>query len=250
MCGITGILVGNPRRGQRKPALATWVARLLVESEHRGPHATGIAAALDDGTVHVTKAPLPASRFVHTEIFREACAHAVACGTLLMGHTRWPTQGSHRQNQNNQPLLSLEAPQVAFTHNGHIPMVNRYFAHFNLPRIWEVDSEVLLRLACRHVTPEGLALPALLQDLTCCAGQLAVVLAVASHPDEVIFIRRDKPLYLAYHAGMHLLAYASEDTILQRALPWASQWQIQPIPVNTAWVVHRQHLTSPVSYRW
>jgi len=246
MCGLTGCFVGTPRRGQRPLALTTWLARLLVESEHRGPHATGVAALLNDGTMHVAKAALPASRFVRTAAYRDVCAH----GTLFMGHTRWPTQGSHRQNQNNQPLLSPVAPHVALTHNGHLPMVDRYFAHFQLPRTWEVDSEVLLRLACRHVTPEGLALPALLQDLTYCAGQLAVVLAVASHPDEMIFIRRDKPLYLAYHAGMHLLAYASEDAILHRALPWASQWQIHPIPVNTAWVVHRQHLTSPVSYRW
>jgi hypothetical protein len=45
-------------------ALAETFTRLLLLSEHRGPHATGVAWVKRDGTMQVAKEPLPAHAFV------------------------------------------------------------------------------------------------------------------------------------------------------------------------------------------
>jgi glutamine phosphoribosylpyrophosphate amidotransferase len=212
-------------------------ARLLCQSEHRGPHATGAVLVTSAGEMHVEKAPLPAHRFVATDAFRALCASIGPDTTVLMGHTRWPTQGSHVRNQNNQPL-ALPGPEgLAVTHNGDLPQVSRLFARFGLARAWEVDSELLLRLAQRHCHPAGLDVPALMYDVAQCPGHLAAVLVAAAEPATVVFVRRDRPLHVAWHPTRHLLAYASEAAILERALPTPTAWQCQAMAPQTAWVV-------------
>ena len=44
MCGLAGVIIGEKRRGRRElDALGETFTRLLLLSEHRGPHATGAA---------------------------------------------------------------------------------------------------------------------------------------------------------------------------------------------------------------
>ena len=238
MCGLAGILLSPQRRTQREiDAIADMFSRLLLHSEHRGPYATGAMLMTTAGEMVVEKGPLPAHRFVATNAFRGLCARISTETTVMMGHTRWPTQGSHRNNNNNQPLIVPGADGLAVTHNGNIPQVTRYFDHFHLDREWEVDSELILRLACRHRHPQGIGLQSFLRDIAVCTGHLAAVLVSAAQPETVIFIRRDRPLHLAWHPTKHLLAYASEPTILDMALHMPLTWQHHALTPETALVV-------------
>jgi glutamine phosphoribosylpyrophosphate amidotransferase len=223
-------------------------SRLLLFSEHRGPHATGVAWLRADGRCRIEKAPMPAGSFVRSGGYERWCRSVPGEVTLLMGHTRYPTQGSHWDNRNNQPLVERTRAGALLTHNGHIPSVGQYFRCFALPRRLQVDSELLLRLAWRRAGRDGIDVAALLHDMARCAGQIAAVLATLAKPEEVVFVRRDRPLCLAYHHQRGLLVYASERWILTEALDGATGWRVHDVPERTAWLIHRVRLSSPIEY--
>jgi glucosamine 6-phosphate synthetase-like amidotransferase/phosphosugar isomerase protein len=259
MCGQLGILMGRSSRPRKNMAeIGKLFTRLLVLSEHRGPHASG-AAWLDASGVHrLHKAPQPASRFVTGQDYGEWLASIPPTATLLMGHTRWPTQGSHLDNRNNHPLSDGGGKDVILlTHNGNIPQVERCFRHFGLVRRWGVDSELLLRLARRHARPnERLDVAGLLGDMGRCPGDIAAVVAWTACPDTVLLVRRERPLFLSWNARRRLLAYASKRRILEDAIhdgsgapiSSLSGWRMEAMDEGTARVFNIQTLPECVEY--
>ena len=248
MCGQCGVIRINPKNLHVAIVSAAHLfSRLLLLSEHRGPLASGAAWLDVSGRHQILKAPQPASDFVATAGYAEWKTSISSTAVLLMGHTRWPTQGSHLDNHNNHPISDRSGRNdragrtgcrpIFLTHNGHLVDAERHFTHFGLPRRWEVDSELLLRLARRHAVPGGIDVPALLTDISQCPGHIAAVAAWAAHPEEVLFIRRDRPLYLAFHARRRLVAYASERSILEAALAGQDGWRIKGLRENMALLV-------------
>lgn len=249
MCGLAGVLIGNRSEARCEiVSIATLFTRLLILSEHRGPYATGAAVVTQNGTIQTAKAPVSAHLFVHSVAYEHLCQQADKGVVLLMGHTSWPTQGSHMRNGNNQPLFSDGPIRLVLTHNSNIPDATQHFDAFGLQRKWEVDIELLLRLAYRHMSQDGLAIQDMIQDLALCAGQIAAVIVAGSHPNKVIFVRHDRPLWTAYHGDLDLLVYASEAEILLQALSDCKKWHLQQMPAETVWVMNRQQLMNPKVY--
>jgi glucosamine 6-phosphate synthetase-like amidotransferase/phosphosugar isomerase protein len=258
MCGQLGILMGQSSRPRKNMAwIAQLFTRLLVLSEHRGPHASGAAWLDASGAHRLHKAPQSASRFVTGQDYGEWMSSIPPTATLLMGHTRWPTQGSHFDNRNNHPLADSGGKDtILLTHNGNIPQVERCFRHFGLSRRWGVDSEVLLRLARRHARPEGVDMAGLLGDMGRCPGDIAAVVTWTACPETVLLVRRERPLFLAWNARRRLLAYASERGILENAIrndsgtsmASLSGWQIEAMGERTARVLNINALPECVEY--
>jgi len=237
MCGLAGVVIGQKHRTPTQLAEIEGLFRdLLRGSEHRGRDATGVAKLQWSGDLRIAKAPLPASAFVRSDIYREWSQAIDPQTTLLMGHTRLPTQGSPLNPDNNHPLAGSQGLPLILTHNGHIPGVDQVFQRFGIEREWEVDSEILLKLALRRLKPDGLDFLSLLQDLERCPGAVAAVIASPAHPGTVYFLRRERPLCLAFHSGKHLLAYASEEAILERTLHHPG-WCLRSVPPFRAWSV-------------
>ena len=95
MCGLAGLIPETAKRSQRELDLLTDAfTRLLLFSEHRGPHATGAASVLEDGNIVVVKKPLPARSFVNSPEHRSWMNSIDQETTYLMGHTRWPQKGA------------------------------------------------------------------------------------------------------------------------------------------------------------
>jgi hypothetical protein len=139
------------------------VTRQLLLSEHRGPHAPGVAWFKRDCDMQVTKAPLPARDFVQTRAYLDWMLNLDREVTYLMGHTRWPSRGSVLNPANNHPIFLPVAPanhpdwgtgvgRLALTHNGTLIAVTRHFARLGLPRTMQVDSELLARIPA-HTSP-------------------------------------------------------------------------------------------------
>ena len=248
MCGLAGIVIGKKHRTRAEIEKITGTfSRLLLFSEYRGPYATGAAWLKIDGKCRGEKAPVSAEAFIKSGMYRDWRKDIDARSTVLMGHTRYPTQGSHMDNCNNQPLVS-EEHSLILTHNGHIPGVEGMFKRLGLHREFEVDSELLLRLGCRHLGPTGLCIKGLLSDVKKCPGQIAAVFAASSNPDEILFVRRERPLVLAYHDDTQLLAYASEQQILENVLWGGRGWHIVSVPPFRALVVHADNLFAITRY--
>jgi len=134
------ILVPKRRSRREVDHLVESFTRLLICSENRGPHVTGVAWVKGDGTYQVEKAALPARDFVGTLRYALWTDMIDAQTTLLMGHTRWPTRGSALNPDNNHPLaIPREGGSILLTHNGHLTGVDRLFTQYQLPRTAQVD---------------------------------------------------------------------------------------------------------------
>ena len=256
MCGLCGLLGPLPRGPRARAAALETFSRLLLLSEPRGPHATGVAWIASDGGYHVEKAPMPARQFVLMPGYVDWLAVPMDV-TALLGHTRWPTRGSVHQPANNHPLVarlatdttgrSVPVPAVLLTHNGVVNRPDRLAAQWGLPRQAEVDSEVLLQLAVRASDPSGLEVPAYLAYLAQVPGRMALAVCDTRQPQQVLLVRGTMPLALTWHPRRCLLAYASDAATLQRALPGDMGWSPVLFPPGQACLIETH---DPADRRW
>lgn len=135
MCGIAGFCL-NPKHHANTTELAS---QMLLDIEHRGYHATGVAWINKEGKRAITKAPISASKFIATKAGQNVCKDA----TTAILHTRWATQGSPTVNDNNHPI---PRGKIVLTHNGHISNDDQLFKQLKVDRIGQVDSEAVAAL--------------------------------------------------------------------------------------------------------
>ena len=249
MCGLAGVLIGE-KPGRSKAELKD-IGRLFTEilelSERRGPHATGVAIVSNKGDYYVSKAPVPAKRFVTSKGYRTVLSNLDEKTTLLMGHTRWPTRGSHLNNENNHPLVGDGRNGTCIlTHNGHIANSAMLFRTLSLSRRTQVDSEILLRIAERNLGRDGINPYGLAADLAYCRGRMSFVVAAANCPKEVILVKGNQPLELRYSHHHQVLLYASEAEFLDEALGDEDDWvEWRMLPMQLA-VFHTDNLAKPI----
>ncbi|MHB9036973.1 MAG: class II glutamine amidotransferase [Armatimonadota bacterium] len=226
MCGLIGVLASQmPRDDRELHAIGDLFTRLLVASEDRGPFATGVAMVNSSGDYHVYKAPMPATQFVCSREYRSILDRLDQDATLLMGHTRWPTLGSHLDNANNHPLVGDGEHPYMLTHNGHIANASALFRSMNLKRKAEVDSEILLRLAEKHLTKSGIDPVGLAEDIAKCRGRLSAVIVATSDPTKILLVKGNQPLEVRCHRKRAIIAYASDPGILNAALSKEHSWE-------------------------
>jgi len=250
MCGLVGILAGRQpkRRLKDMEALTDVFTMMLLLSEHRGPHATGVAWVKRDGSMSVAKEPLPARQFVQSGAFINWLLGVDREITYLMGHTRWPSRGSVRNAEENHPLSC--APPILVTHNGTLVDHLHHAARLGLTRTTHVDSELLARIAQRHAGAEGIDLDAVITDLDPLDGSMSLALVATSHPERIILLKGNMPLEVRIHPRTRVLLYASEARILDRAIGCDTGWEPCPLAygegmiINTqAWTLHRVPFT-------
>lgn len=135
MCGIAGFCL-NPEQHANPTDIA---GSLLLDIEHRGYHATGSAwIDTSDNKFKLLKQNVPANRFI------PATGDTLCKGARsAILHTRWATQGSPLNNDNNHPITR---GKIALTHNGHIANDNELFKQLNVKRRAQVDSEAVTAL--------------------------------------------------------------------------------------------------------
>lgn len=255
MCGLMGIIAGHldhPRSDAEVEALADTFTRLTLLSEHRGPHATGAAWFKQDGEHACVKEPLAARRFITSPAYLHWLVAIDAATCYLMGHTRWPSKGSVTNPANNHPILvGLDGGyRLALTHNGTIYDSDAHFARLGLTPQTQVDSELLARLAAQATDADGLDVGAYLDALYPLDGSLSLALTASSHPERVLLVKGNMPLAVRAHHARRLLAYASEATIVDRALAGQPGWEPLPLQYgealwldSAAWTLQRWEFT-------
>lgn len=135
MCGIIGIHFKNPRDlGVGQDNLERFVDELLLGIEPRGRDATGLLTVDAKGKTNLVKADVDASTFIK---WRDTCPKRVR---TILGHTRFATQGTPMNLDNNHPVQSGSCYAI---HNGHISNDTELFTEFSLARAAEVDSEII-----------------------------------------------------------------------------------------------------------
>ncbi len=228
MCGQAGIILGQKRRRAEERDYLAWLfTELLVMSERRGPHATGVAWLNRDGDHQLFKRPVRATQFVTDKAFHEVLAGVDNRTTLVLGHTRWRTRGDEQVNGNNHPI---RAGDILGTHNGTIYNANTLFRRFKLRRFAEVDSELLCRLAGRAARGGPIDTVRFKDRLKLCRGQMTAVLASRLDPETVVVLKGNKPLELRIHHRHRAVLYASDPAYLDAALDEEPGWAELDIP--------------------
>jgi len=249
MCGLAGALIGSNRKRTREDleAIGEMFTRLLAHSERRGPHATGVALVNIGGNYYVSKAPTPAGRFVRSRSYRTIIGRLDTDTALLMGHTRWPTRGSHLDNANNHPLVGrVRDGACILSHNGHISNADALFGAMGLRRKTQVDSEILLRIAERNMGHDGIDPDGLAADLAWCRGRMSLVVVATCDPTTVILVKGNQPLEFRYSETMDVLLYASESEFLDDALGDAGGWTEWPVSPMRIVSVSTRSLCEPI----
>ena len=202
MCGLAGIILGNKKRSEDD---FEWIKEsmtsLLVRSQARGPHATGIAIIRRDGTYQLLKRPLPAEAFVETEEYEDVMAEIDDKVSIIMGHTRYRTIGTEKKSNNNHPI---RAGKIIGTHNGTIYNAPQIADMHGLNRFADVDSEVLFRVANKFRNP--IHFKSKLKDFK---GQMTAVMVNINRPEKIRIYKGNKPLSMMWLDELDIMIYAS-----------------------------------------
>ena len=213
MCGLAGIILGNKVRSEDD---FEWIKEsmtsLLIRSQARGPHATGIAVIRKDGSYQLLKRPIPAEEFVETEEYEDLMAEIPArpdqrkAGgdsdvTILMGHTRFRTIGTELVSNNNHPI---RAGKIIGTHNGTIYNAAYIADMHGLNRFADVDSEVLFRVANKFRNPIHFK-----SKLKNFRGQMTAVMVNINRPNKIRIYKGNKPFAMKWFDELDIMIYAS-----------------------------------------
>ena len=202
MCGLAGIILGNKERCEDD---FEWIKEsmtsLLVRSQARGPHATGIAVIRRDGTYQLLKRPLPAEAFVETQEYEDVMAEVDSDVTIIMGHTRYRTIGSEKRSENNHPI---RAGKIIGTHNGTIYNAPQIADMHGLNRFADVDSEVLFRVANKFRNPIHFK-----SKLKNFRGQMTAVMVNLNRPNKIRIYKGNKPFSMLWIDEIDAMIYAS-----------------------------------------
>jgi glucosamine 6-phosphate synthetase-like amidotransferase/phosphosugar isomerase protein len=134
MCGIAGFCLNE----KHKVRPAEVASQMLLDIEHRGTDATGMAfISTKTGQKVVNKKAVPATVFIQSGHSR--CKNV---RTMIL-HTRYATQGSPKNSHNNHPITR---GKITLTHNGHCQNDKALFKQLNVSRIGQVDSEAIVAL--------------------------------------------------------------------------------------------------------
>jgi glutamine phosphoribosylpyrophosphate amidotransferase len=210
MCGIAGWAGKVPQ--EAREAFEAFATQLLIETQSRGEHATGVAAYAGPNKRHVGKGPVDAKRFVKTPVWKKALESLSA-----IGHCRWATHGSPTKNENNHPF---ESGKWSMIHNGVIGG-HRYIAEKEGVRlVSECDSEVILRVFARGVKMGGPV--AGLQRWVDASKDLHAryAIAILDHTNGAIRLLRDSgsPCSIVKLPALGIVAFASTSAILKAAM--------------------------------
>jgi glucosamine--fructose-6-phosphate aminotransferase (isomerizing) len=131
MCGVFGFVSTNGG----KFSMAS-LRRIAFANQRRGRDAWGMAWIGNDGILKMHRS----TGAIGDSLSELAMA---SDAKVLIGHTRYATQGCPLDNNNNHPH---QADDGYIVHNGMIPHYRRIVREYGLAMTTDCDSEVLARL--------------------------------------------------------------------------------------------------------
>ncbi len=192
MCGIFGFVSD----GEGEPDIDR-LRKIAVVTESRGPHAFGFAWIDRRGRLRCYKQTGRISD--HLGLLAMA-----SDARMLIGHTRYATQGDPDDNINNHPH---PVDGGWLVHNGMIPRYRETIDDWGLRPVSDCDSETIALLIERMDGPVSERCACAIREI---GSYNAVVLALWSRPNRMIAIRRGNPLCIATTtAGTYLASLPS-----------------------------------------
>lgn len=182
MCGVFGYISA----AGEGPDLSI-LRRLALVTATRGMHAFGLAWLDAGGRIETWKQPGPAARHLDQ---LDQCG----CAVVMIGHCRYATHGSPRDNRNNHPHV---AGAGYIVHNGIINNHDDLARRYHLPLRTECDSEILGHLMTRSGGSIAMRSAWVANQIM---GELAI-LGIWRAPARLLIARRGRPLHFGQNEG-------------------------------------------------
>ena len=179
--------------------------KLGEASVERGHHATGISYNRNN-KLYIKKAPVSAYDFDFNNLDNV---------NVMMGHTRYTTQGSEKDNFNNHPFRGKAGDtRFALAHNGVIYNDYSLQLKHSLPDTnIKTDSYVAVQLLEKFGGLTNEKLKKLGEQLY---GMFT--LSILDMSNNLYFIKGDSPLHILHFKDLKLYVYASTKEILFEAI--------------------------------
>jgi glucosamine--fructose-6-phosphate aminotransferase (isomerizing) len=235
VCGIFGVFVRKDS-GLDESFLKDSLRTVALLSEDRGKDSSGLVFRNEQSReLHVVKGAVPISFLLKSpEVVRRLDEVAGQLAPFaVMGHSRLVTNGSHLDDENNQPILKDGGVAI---HNGII--VNErdlWSAHPDVHRTTEIDTEVMLALARRYIR-EGWDVPsAISRTVREVVGTVSAAF-LFEDMDTLALATNNGSLYVLTDDAT-LMAFASERYFLTElarnmGLAGRGSYGIRPIPTG------------------
>ena len=202
MCALFGFMDCGKKIPLR--TLQKVLQALANASEVRGDHACGIA--YNKGRhMAIFKRPRPAHK-LHLHVpFRTVA---------VMGHTRFTTQGSEKDNYNNHPFHGTADKMFALAHNGVLYNDRQLRMEKHLPETKiETDSYIAVQLIEAQHKLDFASLRSMAEDV-----QGNFTFTLLDTENNLWFVKGSNPLHLIYFPEIGLYLYASTAAIMTTAL--------------------------------
>lgn len=221
MCGIFGFV----SKAGARPSMET-LARIATVTEQRGPHAFGFSWIDAEGRLRAFKQAGPISDSLDLLTM-------VRNARLLIGHTRYATQGAPEANVNNHPH---PVDGGWLVHNGMIRQYAELVEQYDFHPVSECDSEVLALLI--EELPGNLVQRC--KDAVRRAGDGPLAMAALwKSPQRLVAIRDGNPLALGEDAAGWYFGSLERGIPSARSLPdgcvlsWSRQGKIATLTRST-----------------
>ncbi|MCG6167596.1 hypothetical protein LFX25_07140 [Leptospira sp. FAT2] len=227
MCGIFGI-IGNQKSNLSYKDLRSIVDHLFILSEARGKESSGIAIQnWNTNRISVFKKSIAATQLIKSGTYRkfftesvESCfydadgkkAQTLNSPLAMIAHARLVTNGTHDDNDNNQPVIKSGGVIV---HNGIIVNVDELWnQNPQYKRSYEVDTEILAEMLMSNVDNAN-STDSFIQEIFKKIEGSASFALLADSAKKLLIASNTGSLYILTNEKKHFFMFASERYILE-----------------------------------
>lgn len=202
MCGLFGFYQHNScgSSGNKDKLMSILGNNSMV----RGNHATGIAYNRSNQLV-IKKSAIPASQFTF----------CVPTDTACIGHTRYTTKGTEKNNYNNHPFSgNAGGTDFALCHNGVIYNDEELRASESLPKTGIItDSYICCQLLEQEKDLSINSIKSMVEKL-----EGSFTLTILDNNNRLYIVVQDSPFYMIHYIEKCLYVYASTKAILEKSI--------------------------------
>jgi len=223
MCCIFGVGFFRDHRFVSDSTLTGIVSRFFKEAESGGRKASGLSI-MREKSVHVLRRPVSASTLISSDEYMQFMHDHVDVKDeknrmmSIIGHCRWPTQGSPENNLNNHPLV---IGNIIGVHNGVITNDHQLFRDFSkrFDREAEVDTEIIFQLI-RHFnkSPLSKTVDAIKKAAPYLSGGYACGMQNTKHPFNLYLFRRGNPIEVKHYPELGLVFFGTRGNFMKVAV--------------------------------